>query len=74
MRYKAWRSHSDKWLRVIHREDEFDELPDMIRHLGPWTGAAEGDIDNLRPHYRMLLAEQGFVLIYQPAATFNPEC
>jgi len=28
-------------------------------------------VDDLRPHYRMQVAEQGFVVVYRPLATFN---
>jgi len=31
-----------------------------IRHLGPWTGGAEGGVQRLRLPYRSMLTEQGF--------------
>ena len=44
-------------------------LPVAIRHLGrPWTGGAEGDVNRLRLPYRLMLAEQGFVVIYEHAS------
>src|SRR5262249_52148928 len=66
----------------------FNVLPAAIRHLGPWTGGAEGDINRLRLAYRVMLTEQGFVVVYEhvsklqienvagvhPANTECPEC
>jgi hypothetical protein len=39
-------------------------LPAEIRQLGPWSGGAEGEVDRLRRPLRLLLAEQGFVLLH----------
>jgi hypothetical protein len=38
-----------------------------------WTKRLHRQIANLKPHYRMLLAEQGFVLIYARPMQFKPE-
>jgi hypothetical protein len=48
-------------------------LPDRVRHLGPWKGLTGGEIDGLKLHYRLQLAEQGFVLVYQELANFSAE-
>ncbi|HEY7551222.1 MAG TPA: hypothetical protein VH913_17115 [Hyphomicrobiaceae bacterium] len=72
-RYKCWRSGSDKDLHLICREGEFDALPDRIRHLGPWVGSKEGEVERLRPHYRALLAEQDFVIVHRHPYEFEPE-
>lgn len=63
-RFKVFRATTEPRLHLVHRRGRFDELPDRIRRLGPWQGAHEGDIDRLRPHYRALLAEQDFVLVF----------
>jgi hypothetical protein len=63
MRYKCWRSWPDVELHLICREEGFDSLPERIRKLGPWTGSRAGQIQDLKPHYRQLLDEQGFVLV-----------
>jgi hypothetical protein len=65
MRYKIWRSNKDKELHLLCREgsEAFEALPAAIRGLGPWTGSKEGDVDRLRLPYRLMLAEQGFVVI-----------
>jgi hypothetical protein len=62
MHYKVWRLR-DNLLHVMCFDGHFDELPDRIRHLGPWVGARSGAVENLKLHYRLLLAEQGFVVI-----------
>jgi hypothetical protein len=64
MRYKAWRSHKDHETHVICRE---------IRQLGPWIGSKEGEIERLKPHYRAMLAEQGFAVVHKHPTEFSPE-
>src|SRR5215510_4191906 len=66
VRYKAWRSRKDTHLHLICAEgsEAFEVLPVAISNLGPWTGGAEGEINRLRLPYRVMLGEQGFVLIY----------
>jgi hypothetical protein len=92
VRYKVWRSNKDKELHLLCAEGDeaFNALPNAIRHLGPWTGSKEGDIERLRLPYRLLLGEQAFVVIYvhasklelessraralHPANTESPQC
>jgi hypothetical protein len=66
-RYKVWRSRKDTSLQLLCAEGDeaFDALPNAIRHLGPWSGGAEGEVDRLRLPLRLLLGEQGFVIIHQ---------
>ena len=64
MQYKAWRSNSDKDLFVVCKRDEFDQLPQRIRSLGPWQGSREGDLERLKPQYRAQIASQGFTLVH----------
>ena len=73
MRYQIVRSVRDKKIHVIFCEDSFDSLPDDIRKLGPWQSLQRGDLDRLKTHYRMQLAEQGFVVVHQSMGTFSPE-
>ena len=70
MQYESVRSNTDKSLHVIFNDGSFDTLPDRIRHLGPWQGLSGGEIAKLKPHYRLQLAEQGFVVVYQKLAVF----
>ena len=68
MRYKVWQSNKNKYLHLLCGEgpEALSALPAAIRHLGhPWTGGAEGDVNRLRLPYRLMLAEQGFVVIYE---------
>jgi hypothetical protein len=92
MRYKCWRSNKDKEVHLICAEgsEAFEVLPAAIRGLGPWTGSREGEIAQLRLPYRLLITEQGFVLLHchvsklaletasvhtlHPANTECPEC
>jgi hypothetical protein len=71
MRYEVVRSVADKSLHVIFTEGTFDSLPQRVRHLGPWQGLTGGDIDSLKLHYRLQLAGQGFVIVYQHIADFS---
>jgi len=50
MRCKVWPSNKDKSLHLFSGEgaEAFSALPAASRHLGPWTGGAEGDINRLR--------------------------
>ena len=54
----------DKKIHVIFC-GSFDSLPDDIRKLGPWQSLKRGDLDRLKTHYRLQVAEQGFVVVYQ---------
>ena len=73
MRYQIVRSVRDKKIHVICADGSFDALPDDIRKLGPWQSLTRGEIDHLKTHYRLQLAEQGFVLVHQSMGTFSPE-
>jgi hypothetical protein len=43
--------------------EEFN-APTAIRHLGPWTGSKQGEIERLRLPYRLMLSEQAFAVLY----------
>ena len=81
MRYNIIRSVSDKHLHLIFEDvhpqangtDPFERVPQQLRALGPWQGLSTGTIQNLKPHYRLILAEQGFTLIYSHMSSFSPE-
>jgi hypothetical protein len=69
--YKTWRSGHDPELHVIVYEGA--ELPPGISGLGPWTGTKEGEVANLKPHYRAMLADTEFVVGRRRAVEFRTE-
>jgi hypothetical protein len=74
MRYRCVSSYQDQTIHIIYRENErLHDLPTPVLWMGPFTDPKEGDIVRLKPHYRMMLAEQGFVVAHHIAATFTPE-
>jgi hypothetical protein len=73
MRYQIVRSVRDKKIHVICGDGNFDALPDDIRKLGPWQSLSRGDVERLKTHYRLQLAEQGFVVVHQHMGAFSPE-
>jgi hypothetical protein len=64
VRYKVGRSNKDQNLHLLCGEgaEAFSALPAAIRHLGPCTVGAEGDVNRLRLPFRSMLAEQGFAV------------
>jgi len=68
------RSLSDNHVHLICGIDEaFADLPDQVRHLGPWQAMSRGDIANLKPTYHVQLARYGFVLEHTKLTVFSPE-
>ena len=41
-----------------------EDLPSSVWHLGPWSGSREGDVERLRVPLRLLLKENGVVILY----------
>jgi len=76
VRYKVWQSGKNQYLHLLCGEgpETLSSLPAVIRHLGhPWAGGAEGDVKRLRLPYRLMLAEQGFVVIYEHVSKLRLE-
>jgi len=75
VRYKVWRSRKDSSLHLLCGEgaEAFNALPAAMRHLGPWTGGAESEVQRLRLPYRSMLTEQGFAVVYAPVAQLQLE-
>ncbi len=66
MLYEVHRSIHDGRLHIINRHDTFySVMPICIRHLGPWETMGRGELDDLRLHYRLMIIEQGFVVLYR---------
>jgi hypothetical protein len=71
--YQTFRSVTDTHLHLLCRDGEFEQLPEYIRHQGPWQVLRRGETINLRRTYRLRLARYGFVLEHSKLAVFNPE-
>jgi len=71
--YQTLRSLSDNHVYLICLDGEFEEFPDYIRHQGPWQGMQRGEIELLKPEYRLALARDGYALVTCERAVFKPE-
>ena len=74
MRYQTLRSVSDNHVFVICRDGTFYELvPVEVQHQVPWQGMQRGEIEKLKPLYRLALARDGYALVKCELAVFKPE-
>jgi hypothetical protein len=74
MRYQTFRSVSDLHVFVLCYDGSFYErVPDDVRKQGPWQGNRRGDVDALKPEYRLAFARDGYALVKCEHAVFNPE-
>ena len=74
VQYQTYRSVSDQHVFVVCRDGTFYELvPSEVRRLGPWQGQHRGEIERLKPEYRLALAKDGYALVTCEAAVFKPE-
>jgi hypothetical protein len=71
--YQALRSISDSHVILICREECFGDLPDHVRHQGPWQSVRRGAVVYLKPEYQRDLARDGYVLLRTELATFQSE-
>jgi len=63
VRYQTLRSVSDLHVFVVCHDDRFYELvPLEVRRQGPWQVNRRGEIEKLKPEYRLALARDGFAL------------
>ncbi len=70
--YRSQRDHKD--LHVIHYAERFyEDVPDEIRHKGPWWGTARGNVADLKLPYRVALERDGYAIIVESMITFEPE-
>ena len=73
-RYQTLRSVSDHHVFVVCRDGTFYEIvPDDVRKQGPWQGMQRGEIDKLKPEYRLALARDGYALVKCEIAVLKPE-
>jgi len=73
MQYQTLRSVSDNHLFVVCRDGGFYELPEGVRHRGPWQGQQRGELANLNTQYLIDIEEQGYALVRCEFAVFKPE-
>jgi hypothetical protein len=72
--YQTLRSVSDVHVFVLCYDGGFYErVPDDVRKQGPWQGQHRGEIEKLKPEYRLALASDGYALVRCEAAVFKPE-
>jgi hypothetical protein len=60
--YQTFRSLSDRHVHLICREGEFVDLPDHIRHQGPWQAIGRGAIAYLKLEHRSAVEGDGYLL------------
>jgi hypothetical protein len=53
--------------------EAFADLPDPVRHQGPWQVMGRGEIELLKPEFRLALARDGYLLGTCELAVFKPE-
>ena len=74
MQYQTFRSVSDNHVFVVCRDGAFYEfVPGDIRRQGPWQGQHRGEVECLKPEYRLALARDGYMLVKCEHAVFRPE-
>ena len=74
MQYQTLRSVSDHHVFVVCRDGTFyDAVPPDVRKRGPWQGQNRGEIEALKPEYRLALVRDGSMLVKCEAAVFKPE-
>jgi hypothetical protein len=73
-RYQTLRSVSDHHVFVLCYDGSFyDAVPADVRKQGPWQGQRRGEIEKLKPEYRLALDRDGYMLVKCEAAVFKPE-
>lgn len=73
MQYQTLRSVSDHHVFVVCHDGRFYELPEHVRKRGPWQGQHRGEVERMKPEYRLALARDGYVLVHSELAVFKPE-
>ena len=64
MQYQTLRSVSDHHVFVVCRDGTFYEIvPEDVRKQGPWQGQYRGEVERLKPEYRLALARDGYALV-----------
>ena len=72
--YQTLRSVSDHHVFVVCRDGTFYEfVPQEVRKQGQSQGMHRGEIEKLKPEYRLALARDGYALVMCAFAVFEPE-
>jgi hypothetical protein len=51
----------------------YERVPPDVRKQGSWQGQHRGEVESLKPEYRLALARDGYALVKCENAVFNPE-
>ena len=73
MKFALLGSVSDVHAFVVCHDGTFYELPQAVRKQGPWKGMHRGEVEHLKPEYRLALARDGYALVKCELAVFKPE-
>ena len=51
----------------------YERVSGDVRRQGPWQGQHRGEVECLKPEYRLALARDGYMLVRCELAVFKPE-
>ena len=69
----GWQGSSAPTVESLRkRKLDLAEL-DKVRNHGPWQINRRGEIEKLKPEYRLALARDGYALVRSELAVFKPE-
>jgi len=72
--YQTFRSVSDQHVFVVCYYGSFyQRVPADVRKQGPWQGQHRGEVECLKPEFRLALERDGYALVRCEHAVFNPE-
>ena len=72
VQYQTLRSVSDHHIFVLCCDGRFYEIvPDDVRKQGPWQGQHRGEVECLKPEFRLALARDGNMLVRCELAVFK---
>ena len=74
-RLPVWsiRSTSNRAASSRRRIRALPSASETARHQGPWQGMRRGEIEKLKPEYRLVPARDGYALARCELAVFKPE-
>ena len=72
-RYECVTKTTDHYLKLIHYEGQYNNLPDEARGKGPWTNQKNGDVAKLKSEYRAALERDGYLFVREHPIGFKLE-